>query len=98
MTAERLLSGYRSLLGRAHACERGELRADDGVLGAGYTLQQEETAAGAGAAKYVPLEQLDISPQCGFASSHHGNPVTPDDQKKKLELVLDVAREVWGGV
>jgi 5-methyltetrahydropteroyltriglutamate--homocysteine methyltransferase len=50
------------------------------------------------AAKYVPLEQLGISPQCGFASSHHGNPVTPDDQKKKLELVVDVAREVWGGV
>jgi len=38
------------------------------------------------AAKYVPLEQLAISPQCGFASSHHGNPLTPDDQKKKLEL------------
>jgi 5-methyltetrahydropteroyltriglutamate--homocysteine methyltransferase len=50
------------------------------------------------AAKYVPLEQLAISPQCGFASSHHGNPLTPDDQKRKLELVVNVAREVWGGV
>jgi 5-methyltetrahydropteroyltriglutamate--homocysteine methyltransferase len=50
------------------------------------------------AAKYVPLEQLAISPQCGFASSHHGNPVTTDDQKKKLELVVGVARDVWGGV
>ena len=50
------------------------------------------------AAKYVPLEQLAISPQCGFASSHHGNPLTPDDQKRKLELVANVAREVWGGI
>lgn len=50
------------------------------------------------AAKYVPLEQLAISPQCGFASSHHGNPVTPDDQKRKLELVVSIARDVWGGV
>jgi 5-methyltetrahydropteroyltriglutamate--homocysteine methyltransferase len=50
------------------------------------------------AAKYVPLEQLALSPQCGFASSTHGNPVTPDDQKRKLELVVGVARDVWGGV
>jgi 5-methyltetrahydropteroyltriglutamate--homocysteine methyltransferase len=50
------------------------------------------------AAKHVPLEQLALSPQCGFASSHHGNPVTTDDQKRKLELVVGVAREVWGGV
>jgi len=50
------------------------------------------------AAKFVPLEQLAVSPQCGFASSHHGNPVTVDDQKRKLELVVSVAREVWGGV
>ncbi|HEY7610634.1 MAG TPA: 5-methyltetrahydropteroyltriglutamate--homocysteine S-methyltransferase [Alphaproteobacteria bacterium] len=50
------------------------------------------------ASKYVPLEQLALSPQCGFASSTHGNPLTPDDQKRKLELVVSVAREVWGGV
>jgi len=50
------------------------------------------------AAKYIPLEQLAISPQCGFASSTHGNPVTVDDQKRKLELVVNVARDVWGGV
>lgn len=50
------------------------------------------------AAKHCPIEQLALSPQCGFASSHHGNPVTTDDQKKKLELVVGVAREVWGGV
>ncbi|MCW5772442.1 MAG: 5-methyltetrahydropteroyltriglutamate--homocysteine S-methyltransferase [Rhodospirillaceae bacterium] len=50
------------------------------------------------ASKYVPLDQLALSPQCGFASSTHGNPVTTDDQKRKLELVVSVAREVWGGV
>ena len=48
------------------------------------------------AAKYVPLENLCISPQCGFASSHHGNLLSEDDQWKKLALVVEVAREVWG--
>jgi 5-methyltetrahydropteroyltriglutamate--homocysteine methyltransferase len=48
------------------------------------------------AAKHVPLENLCLSPQCGFASSHVGNRVTPDDQRRKLELVVEVAREVWG--
>ncbi len=50
------------------------------------------------ASKYVPLEQLCLSGQCGFASSTHGNPLTYDEQRKKLELVVDVATEVWGGV
>jgi len=49
------------------------------------------------AAKYVPLENLCVSPQCGFASSHHGNLLTEDDQWRKLQLVVEVAREVWGG-
>ncbi|MDP3768981.1 MAG: 5-methyltetrahydropteroyltriglutamate--homocysteine S-methyltransferase [Dehalococcoidia bacterium] len=48
------------------------------------------------AAKYVPLENLCLSPQCGFSSTHHGNLVTVDDEKRKLALALDVAREVWG--
>ncbi len=48
------------------------------------------------AAKYVPLEDLCLSPQCGFASSHHGNLLGEDDQWRKLELVVSVAREVWG--
>ena len=47
------------------------------------------------AAKYVPLENLCISPQCGFASTHHGNDLTEDEQWRKLELVVEVAREVW---
>jgi len=48
------------------------------------------------ASRYVPLENLCISPQCGFASSEVGNRVTEDDQRRKLELVVDIAREVWG--
>lgn len=48
------------------------------------------------AAKIVPLERLAISPQCGFASSAGGNPVTEDDQRRKLTLVAEVAAAVWG--
>jgi 5-methyltetrahydropteroyltriglutamate--homocysteine methyltransferase len=48
------------------------------------------------AAKYVPLERLAVSPQCGFASAVTGNPVTADDQKKKLALVVELAKKVWG--
>ena len=48
------------------------------------------------AAKYVPLENLCLSPQCGFASSEAGNKLTEDDQKRKLALVAETASEVWG--
>jgi len=48
------------------------------------------------AAKYVPLEQLCISPQCGFASTEEGNLLTEDEQWAKLRLVVEVARQVWG--
>lgn len=48
------------------------------------------------AAKYVPLENLCLSPQCGFASTHHGNKVTEDVQRRKLALCVEVADEVWG--
>ncbi len=48
------------------------------------------------AAKFVPLERLALSPQCGFASTIGGNKLTVDDEKRKLELVVEVAREVWG--
>ena len=48
------------------------------------------------AAKVVPLERLALSPQCGFASTILGNALTVDDEKRKLELVVEVAREVWG--
>jgi 5-methyltetrahydropteroyltriglutamate--homocysteine methyltransferase len=48
------------------------------------------------AARYVPVENLAISPQCGFASVAAGNLISMDDQWRKLELVADMAREVWG--
>jgi 5-methyltetrahydropteroyltriglutamate--homocysteine methyltransferase len=48
------------------------------------------------AASYVPLEQLCLSPQCGFASTVEGNSVTVEDQIAKLRLVVETAREVWG--
>ncbi len=48
------------------------------------------------AAKYVPLENLCLSPQCGFASSVHGNPLTIEQEKAKLRLVVETASEVWG--
>jgi 5-methyltetrahydropteroyltriglutamate--homocysteine methyltransferase len=48
------------------------------------------------AARYVPLENLAIAPQCGFASTFLGNLLTWDEQKRKLELVVETARRVWG--
>lgn len=48
------------------------------------------------AAKYVPLDQLCLSPQCGFSSTVEGNKITLDDEIAKLRLVVDVARQVWG--
>jgi 5-methyltetrahydropteroyltriglutamate--homocysteine methyltransferase len=47
------------------------------------------------AAKFVPLKDLCLSPQCGFSSTHHGNLLTEDEQWRKLELVIQVAAEVW---
>lgn len=46
--------------------------------------------------KYLPLEQLAISPQCGFSSDVVGNLISEDDQKRKLEVVVETARQVWG--
>jgi 5-methyltetrahydropteroyltriglutamate--homocysteine methyltransferase len=48
------------------------------------------------AAKYVRLDQLALSPQCGFSSTAVGNDISYDGQRAKLQLVIDVAREVWG--
>jgi 5-methyltetrahydropteroyltriglutamate--homocysteine methyltransferase len=48
------------------------------------------------AARYVPMENLAISPQCGFASVEQGNLLSWDEQRRKLELVVDTARKAWG--
>jgi 5-methyltetrahydropteroyltriglutamate--homocysteine methyltransferase len=48
------------------------------------------------AARYVPLENLALSPQCGFASVVPGNLLSMDDQRRKLELVVETASKVWG--
>ncbi len=48
------------------------------------------------AAKYVPLDQLCLSPQCGFSSTVHGNDIAVEAQRNKLRLVIETAQEVWG--
>ncbi len=48
------------------------------------------------AAQYAPLDQLALSPQCGFSSTVHGNNIAVEDQRRKLALVVETAREVWG--
>lgn len=47
------------------------------------------------ATRYIPLERLALSPQCGFASTMEGNHISPEDQRRKLELVASVVQEVW---
>ncbi len=65
--------------------KRGELESKD-------ALKRRIDAA----AKFCPLEQLALSPQCGFASGERGNPLSLEEQTAKLALVVEVAREVWG--
>ena len=48
------------------------------------------------AAKYLPLEQLCLSPQCGFASTEEGNTLAEDKQWAKLRMIVEIAEEVWG--
>lgn len=50
------------------------------------------------AARFVAIDDLALSPQCGFASTLQGNPLTTDDERKKLELVVATATKVWGAV
>jgi len=49
------------------------------------------------AARYAPLDQLALSPQCGFSSTVHGNDIAVEAQRAKLRLVIETAQEVWGG-
>ena len=48
------------------------------------------------AGRYVPLERLALSPQCGFASVETGNPIAPEIQEAKLRLIVELAKELWG--
>jgi len=48
------------------------------------------------ASEFMNIDQMCLSPQCGFSSTHHGNNLTYDEQVRKLELVVEVANEVWG--
>jgi 5-methyltetrahydropteroyltriglutamate--homocysteine methyltransferase len=50
------------------------------------------------ASRYLPLEQLCVSPQCGFSSTVEGNDVGAAQQRGKLALCVDLAQDVWGGV
>jgi len=50
------------------------------------------------AAAFMPLDQMALSPQCGFSSTVHGNDIAMDQQAAKLQLVLDVAKDVWGSL
>jgi 5-methyltetrahydropteroyltriglutamate--homocysteine methyltransferase len=48
------------------------------------------------ASKFIDLDQLSLSPQCGFASTAPGNRISAADQRAKLSLVVETAKEVWG--
>jgi 5-methyltetrahydropteroyltriglutamate--homocysteine methyltransferase len=76
---------------------------DDRVIVLGLVSSKKATLESANelkarvaeAAKIVPLDRLALSSQCGFASTHEGNRLTEDDQRKKLELVARTAQEIW---
>ena len=48
------------------------------------------------ASKYISIEQLGVAPKCGFSSTEEGNIISFDDQKRKLELVIETANKIWG--
>ncbi|MCB0105904.1 MAG: 5-methyltetrahydropteroyltriglutamate--homocysteine methyltransferase, partial [Caldilineaceae bacterium] len=58
--------------------------------------QEELIARIKQASQFVRLDNLCLSPQCGFSSTVHGNEITEDDQWRKLELVVNTAEEIWG--
>ena len=69
----------------------GLVSSKTGVLEEKSHLKKQIEAA----TKYVPLENLCLSPQCGFSSTHHGNQLTAEEQWRKLERVVEVSKEVW---
>jgi methionine synthase II (cobalamin-independent) len=69
-----------------------DLRAvEDDAIAEAVRMQED-----VGASQYVPLDQLCLSPQCGFSSTVEGNTLTHDEEVAKLRLIVDVARDVWG--
>lgn len=82
---KRLPAGKKVVLGLV-TTKQGELEAADDLK-----RRIDE------ASRFVPLDNLCLSPQCGFSSTHHGNALSADDQWRKLERVVAVARDVWGG-
>jgi 5-methyltetrahydropteroyltriglutamate--homocysteine methyltransferase len=80
------------LLPRGKKVVLGLVTTKQGAIESGEELKRRIEAAAA----YVPLEDLCLSPQCGFSSTHHGNAVSEDEQWRKLELIVKVAEEVWG--
>lgn len=78
--------GARVVLG-LHTSKSGELEDRETIVN-----RIEE------ATQYVPLDQLCLSPQCGFASTHHGNKLTEEEQWRKLAYIVEIAKEVWGNI
>ena len=62
------------------------------------TLEEKETVISRikEASKYIPLDRLYLSPQCGFASTEEGNRLTEEEQWTKLKFIKEIADEVWG--
>ncbi len=82
------------LLPRGKTVVLGLVSSKDGRLESADGLKRRIEEA----AHFAPIEQLALSPQCGFASSIKGNPLTEADQEAKLARVVAVARDVWGDV
>mgnify|MGYP003582475790 CR=1 FL=1 len=80
-----LPKGHKRVVLGLVTTKRGELESRDEIL------RRIDAAA-----RFAPLDQLCLSPQCGFSSTHEGNDLTLDQQKAKLELVVSIAQEVWG--
>jgi 5-methyltetrahydropteroyltriglutamate--homocysteine methyltransferase len=82
-----LPKGHKTIVLGVVTTKTGELETKDAMI------RRIEAAA-----KFAPLDQLAIGPQCGFASTEEGNAITEEQQWAKLRLCLEVAAEVWGGV
>src|SRR5664280_1212008 len=72
--------------------ERGEITTKSGRLESKDDIRRRIEQA----AKFIPLDQLCLSPQCGFASTEEGNILAEDEQWAKLKMIVEIAEEVWG--